>query len=416
MRMYDLIMKKRNGEALNHQEIQYLVEEYVAGNIPDYQMSAFLMAVYFQGMTEEETLAMTLAVAHSGDMVDLSGIEGTKVDKHSTGGVGDKTTLIIAPIVAACGAKVAKMSGRGLGHTGGTVDKLESIPGLRTTLTREEFFEVVNKTGVSVIGQSGNLAPADKKLYALRDVTATVDSIPLIAVSIMSKKLAAGNDCILLDVKTGSGAFMKTLEDSVALAKEMVSIGENAGKRTVALITNMDIPLGHNIGNSLEVIEAVETLKGNGPQDLTVVCMHLANGKALEHLAAMVRAQGGDDAVIWDTQKFAKAPYSYEVCAKESGYITFMDTESCGIASAMLGAGRETKDSGIDFAAGIIIHKKVGDYVEKGESLATMYASREELFEAAAKRYLSAVTQKSIRAEEEKLVYARVTKEQVEYF
>ena len=440
MRMYDLIMKKRNGEALNHQEIQYLVEEYVAGNIPDYQMSAFLMAVYFQGMTEEETLAMTLAVAHSGDMVDLSGIEGTKVDKHSTGGVGDKTTLIIAPIVAACGAKVAKMSGRGLGHTGGTVDKLESIPGLRTTLTREEFFEVVNKTGVSVIGQSGNLAPADKKLYALRDVTATVDSIPLIAVSIMSKKLAAGNDCILLDVKTGSGAFMKTLEDSVALAKEMVSIGENAGKRTVALITNMDIPLGHNIGNSLEVIEAVETLKGNGPQDLTVVCMHLAsnmlylagkgtldecksmvkeviaNGKALEHLAAMVRAQGGDDAVIWDTQKFAKAPYSYEVCAKESGYITFMDTESCGIASAMLGAGRETTDSGIDFAAGIIIHKKVGDYVEKGESLATMYASREELFEAAAKRYLSAVTQKSIRAEEEKLVYARVTKEQVEYF
>ena len=437
MRMYDLIMKKRNGEALNHQEIQYLVEEYVAGNIPDYQMSAFLMAVYFQGMTEEETLAMTLAVAHSGDMVDLSGIEGTKVDKHSTGGVGDKTTLIIAPIVAACGAKVAKMSGRGLGHTGGTVDKLESIPGLRTTLTREEFFEVVNKTGVSVIGQSGNLAPADKKLYALRDVTATVDSIPLIAVSIMSKKLAAGNDCILLDVKTGSGAFMKTLEDSVALAKEMVSIGENAGKRTVALITNMDIPLGHNIGNSLEVIEAVETLKGNGPQDLTVVCMHLAsnmlylagkgtldecksmvkeviaNGKALEHLAAMVRAQGGDDAVIWDTQKFAKAPYSYEVCAKESGY-----TFTGGNFHPLLHVATisTTKDSGIDFAAGIIIHKKVGDYVEKGESLATMYASREELFEAAAKRYLSAVTQKSIRAEEEKLVYARVTKEQVEYF
>ena len=271
-------------------------------------------------------------------------------------------------------------------------------------------------------------------------MTATVDSIPLIAVSIMSKKLAAGNDCILLDVKTGSGAFMKTLEDSVALAKEMVSIGENAGKRTVALITNMDIPLGHNIGNSLEVIEAVETLKGNGPKDLTEVCMHLAsnmlylagqgtlevcremvkevieNGRALEHLAAMVRAQGGDDAVIWDTDKFAKAPYSYEVCAEESGYITFMDTESCGIASAMLGAGRETKDSEIDFSAGIIIHKKVGDYVEKGESLATMYASKEELFEAAAKRYLSAVTQKETRAEEEKLIYARVSKEQVEYF
>ena len=440
MRMYDLIEKKKRGGSLLTEEIAYMVREFVAGDIPDYQMSAMLMAVYFKGMDDREITDLTLEMAHSGDMVDLSPIEGIKADKHSTGGVGDKTTLVTGPIVAACGVKVAKMSGRGLGHTGGTVDKLESIPGMKTTLTREEFFEVVNKTGVSVIGQSGNLAPADKKLYALRDVTATVDSIPLIAVSIMSKKLAAGNDCILLDVKTGSGAFMKTLEDSVALAKEMVSIGENAGKRTVALITNMDIPLGHNIGNSLEVIEAVETLKGNGPKDLTEVCMHLAsnmlylagqgtlevcremvkevieNGRALEHLAAMVRAQGGDDAVIWDTDKFAKAPYSYEVCAEESGYITFMDTESCGIASAMLGAGRETKDSEIDFSAGIIIHKKVGDYVEKGESLATMYASKEELFEAAAKRYLSAVTQKETRAEEEKLIYARVSKEQVEYF
>ena len=266
MRMYDLIMKKRNGEALTKEEIQYMITEYVDGRIPDYQMSAFLMAVYFQGMTEEETLAMTLAVAHSGDMVDLSGIEGMKVDKHSTGGVGDKTTLIIAPIVASCGVKVAKMSGRGLGHTGGTVDKMESIPGMQTSLDRDRFFEVVNKTGLSVIGQSGNLAPADKKLYALRDVTATVDSIPLIAVSIMSKKLAAGNDGILLDVKTGSGAFMKTVEDSIALAKEMVSIGENAGKKMTALITNMDIPLGHNIGNSLEVIVAVQTLKGHGTE------------------------------------------------------------------------------------------------------------------------------------------------------
>ena len=385
MRMYDLIMKKRNGEALTEQEIQYMIREYVAGEIPDYQMSAFLMAVYFKGMTEEETLAMTQAVAHSGEMVDLSGIEGVKVDKHSTGGVGDKTTMIIAPIVAACGVKVAKMSGRGLGHTGGTVDKLESIPGLHTSLSREDFFNVVNQTGLSVIGQSGNLAPADKKLYALRDVTATVDSIPLIAVSIMSKKLAAGNDCILLDVKTGSGAFMKSIDDSIALAKEMVAIGENAGRKTVALITDMDIPLGHNIGNSLEVIEAVETLKGNGPEDLTEVCVHLAsnmlflagkgtleecrslvreviaNGEALKRLAAMVEAQGGDSSVIFDTDKFEKAAYQHEVLAKKSGYITFMDTESCGIASAMLGAGRETKDSQIDFAAGIILKKNVGD-------------------------------------------------------
>ena len=276
MRMYDLIVKKRNGESLNEAEIQYIITEYVAGNIPDYQMSAFLMAVYFRGMTEEETAAMTQAAAHSGDMVDLSGIQGMKVDKHSTGGVGDKTSLVIAPIVAACGAKVAKMSGRGLGHTGGTVDKLEAIPGFRTSMTQEEFFDVVNKTGLSLIGQSGNLAPADKKLYALRDVTGTVESIPLIAVSIMSKKLAAGNDSILLDVKSGSGAFMKTVEDSIALAEEMVKIGENAGKRTAALITNMDIPLGNNIGNSLEVIEAVETLKGNGPADLTEVCLNLA--------------------------------------------------------------------------------------------------------------------------------------------
>ena len=434
------LTKKRDGLALSEEEIRFFVSQYTQGMIPDYQASALLMAICINGMDRRETTDLTMAMAASGDQVDLSGIGGAKADKHSTGGVGDKTTLVVAPVVASLGVKMAKMSGRGLGHTGGTLDKLEAIPGFQVELDREKFIEIVNRVGCCVIGQTGNLAPADKKLYALRDVTATVESIPLIASSVMSKKLAAGADCILLDVKTGSGAFMKRAEDAAALAREMVGIGTRAGRKTAALITNMDIPLGHNIGNSLEVIEAVETLKGNGPQDLTVVCMHLAsnmlylagkgtldecksmvkeviaNGKALEHLAAMVRAQGGDDAVIWDTQKFAKAPYSYEVCAKESGYITFMDTESCGIASAMLGAGRETKDSGIDFAAGIIIHKKVGDYVEKGESLATMYASREELFEAAAKRYLSAVTQKSIRAEEEKLVYARVTKEQVEYF
>lgn len=438
MRMYDLIMKKRNGEALTKTEIEYMISEYVAGNIPDYQMSAFLMAVYFKGMTEEETLAMTMAVAHSGDMVDLSGIDGKKVDKHSTGGVGDKTSLVIAPIVAACGAKVAKMSGRGLGHTGGTVDKMESIPGMRTTLTQEEFFSVVNQTGLSIIGQSGNLAPADKKLYALRDVTATVDNIPLIAVSIMSKKLAAGNDCILLDVKTGSGAFMKTVEDSIALAKEMVAIGENAGKRTVALITNMDIPLGNQIGNSLEVIEAVNTLKGHGPADFTEVCLNLAanmlyiagmgevencrkmaekaiaDGSALNRLAAMVKAQGGDASYILDTEKFEKAPYSYEVKAERAGYIVSMNTESCGIASSMLGAGRETKDSEIDFSAGIIIRKKVGDYVEKEDTLATLYTSKEALFEAAADRYLKAVVIADEKPEAQPLIYARVTKDAVE--
>lgn len=439
MRMYDLIMKKRNGGALTDEEIHYLIQEYVNGQIPDYQMSAFLMAVYFQGMTEEETAAMTLEVAHSGEMVDLSAIEGIKVDKHSTGGVGDKTTLIVGPMVAACGVKVAKMSGRGLGHTGGTVDKLESIPGFKTTLSREEFFDVVNKTGISVIGQSGNLTPADKKLYALRDVTATVDSIPLIAVSIMGKKLAAGSDCITLDVKTGSGAFMKSVEDSIALAKEMVAIGENAGKRTVALITNMDIPLGNNIGNSLEVIEAVETLRRQGPEDLTEVCIQLAanmlylagkgnlvacrdmvrkvldNGEALERLIAMVEAQSGDSKVIRDTECFVKAPCQYEVKAEKTGYITHMDTESCGIASSMLGAGRETKDSDIDFSAGIILKKKVGDYVEKGQTLAVMYASDETLFPAAEKRYEEAVTIQEEKPQMQPLIYARVSKDGVEY-
>lgn len=438
MRMYDLIMKKRNGEALAAEEIDDMIREYVKGDIPDYQMSAFLMAVYFQGMNEAETLAMTKAVARSGDMVDLSGISGIKVDKHSTGGVGDKTTLIVAPIVAACGVKVAKMSGRGLGHTGGTIDKLESIPGFETSISQERFFEIVNQTGLSVIGQSGNLTPGDKKLYALRDVTATVDSIPLIAVSIMSKKLAAGSDCILLDVKTGSGAFMKTTEDSIALAKEMVAIGENAGKRTVALITDMDIPLGNQIGNSLEVIEAVETLKGNGPKDLTKVCIQLAanmlylagkgelcacvklaedtiaSGLALECLAAMVTAQGGDASVIYDTGKFEKAKYCHEILASESGFIHHMDTESCGIASSMLGAGRETKESSIDYAAGIVLKKKTGDAVTAGECLAVLYASDEALFAAAEKRFLDAVSFSGQVPDEKPLIYARVTKEGVE--
>lgn len=440
MRMYDIIQKKRDGYELTEAEISFLIQGYVKGDIPDYQMAAFLMAVYFKGMTEKETHLMTMEAAKSGDMVDLSAIEGIKADKHSTGGVGDKTTLIAAPIVASCGVKVAKMSGRGLGHTGGTIDKLESIPGFQTTLSQEEFFRVVNETGLSVIGQSGNLAPADKKLYALRDVTATVDSIPLIAVSIMSKKLAAGSDCILLDVKTGSGAFMKTLEDSIALAEEMVKIGENAGRRTMALITDMDTPLGEAIGNSLEVIEAAAALQGKGPEDLTEVCLHLAanmlvlagvgtaeecmekakaaiaDGSALQKLIDMVEAQGGNGDVIRDPSLFEKAKFSYEVPAKEDGVIQAMDTEKCGIASVMLGAGRETKDSPVDLSAGILLHKKTGDSVKKGDVLATMYAAKEELFAAAEAKYYEAVTIAAGTVTRKPLIYAKVSKDGVKRY
>ncbi len=438
MRMYDVITKKRNGEALAEEEIRMMIKGYVNDEIPDYQMAAMLMAIYFKGMNDAETAILTDAVAHSGDMVDLSPIKGVKVDKHSTGGVGDKTTLVVAPIVAACGVKVAKMSGRGLGHTGGTVDKMESIPGLKTTLTQEEFFQVVNTAGLSVIGQSGNLAPADKKLYALRDVTATVDSIPLIAASIMSKKLAAGNDCILLDVKTGSGAFMKTLEDSITLAEKMVAIGERAGKRTMALITNMDIPLGCFIGNSLEVIEAVETLHGRGPKDLTEVCLSLAagmlylagkgemeecrnlaekavaDGSAFLRLVSMVEAQGGDSSVIRDLTLFARAPYEREVKAVKSGYITHMNTEQCGIASSLLGAGRVTKESRIDYTAGIALKKKAGQKVLEGETIAVLYTSKEELFDASQEEFLKAVTIGDQKPEPEPFIYARVTGKGVE--
>ena len=439
MRMYDLISKKRNGGALNREEMTHLIEGYVKGEIPDYQMSAFLMAVYFQGMTKEETAMMTDLVARSGDMVDLSSIEGIKVDKHSTGGVGDKTTLIVAPLAAACGVKVAKMSGRGLGHTGGTVDKLESIPGMRVSLEREEFFEIVKRIGICVIGQSGNLTPADKKLYALRDVTATVESIPLIAVSIMGKKLAAGSDCILLDVKTGSGAFMNSVEDSLALAQEMVSIGESAGKKTVALITNMDLPLGNNIGNSLEVMEAVETLKNQGPQDLTKVCVELAanmlylaemgdmetcyakvqealeSGAALQKLIEMVEAQGGDSNVIKDVSKFEKASIVKEVISPYDGYITFMDTKECGIASCILGAGRETKEDIIDYSAGIILKKKTGDKIAKGDVLAVLYGNKAEKMQPAEEQFLKALKVEGVEAKNEKLIYARVTGKEVEW-
>ena len=439
MRMYDVISKKRNGGELTKEEMTYLIEGYVKGEIPDYQMSAFLMAVYFQGMTKEETAVMTDLVAKSGDMVDLSSIEGIKVDKHSTGGVGDKTTLIVGPLAAACGVKVAKMSGRGLGHTGGTVDKLESIPGMRVSLEREDFFEVVKEVGISVIGQSGNLTPADKKLYALRDVTATVESIPLIAVSIMGKKIAAGSDAILLDVKTGSGAFMNSTEDSLKLAQEMVSIGESAGRNTVALITNMDIPLGNNIGNSLEVIEAVETLQNKGPKDLTEVCIELAanmlylankgdmkqcyqqvqkaleDGSGLQKLAQMVEAQGGDSSVILDTKRFEKAKITKEVLSPKDGYITFMDTKECGVASCILGAGRETKEDSIDYTAGIVLKKKTGDLVRTGDVLAVLHGNQEDMMEPAANHFLKAVRIEKIPAEEQKLIYARVTKDSVDW-
>lgn len=439
MRMYDLIMKKRDGGELTGEELCWMVDGYVSGEIPDYQMSAMLMAVYFRGMTGQETALFTDAVAHSGDMVDLSPIEGIKVDKHSTGGVGDKTSLIVAPVAAACGLKVAKMSGRGLGHTGGTVDKLESIPGMRMDIGREEFFEIVRKTGLAIIGQSGNLAPGDKKLYALRDVTATVDSIPLIAASIMSKKLAAGSDCIVLDVKTGSGAFMKTTEDSAALAEQMVAIGEHAGRRTAALITDMDRPLGNNIGNSLEIAEAVDTLKGRGPKDLTEVSLNLAanmlylagkgtldecldeaeaalrSGRALEKFKDMVRAQGGDTGVIEDTGRLAAAPYVYKVTAGESGWLVHMDTQECGTVSVMLGAGRKTKEDTIDPSAGIILRKKTGDQVSRGDVLAELYASEEALFEEAAKRFLAAVKIGPQKPKDRPLILARVDIDGTEY-
>ena len=390
MHMYDLITKKKHGAALTDEEIAFMIEGYVKGEIPDYQMSAMLMAIWFSGMTDRETAELTQVMARSGDQIDLSAIAGKTVDKHSTGGVGDKTTLIACPIVAACGGKIAKMSGRGLGHTGGTVDKLASIPGYRTELSREEFFHTVETCGISLIGQSGNLAPADKKLYALRDVTATVDSIPLIASSIMSKKLAAGASAILLDVKTGSGAFMKTQEDAIRLAQTMVAIGEAAGRRTVALITDMDVPLGCGIGNSIEVRESAAVLRGEGPADLREVSLALAanmlfligkgtpaacramaehaiaDGSALATLCRMVRAQGGDARVLTGEWAFPEAPYSLAVRAPRAGFVTRMDAEAIGEVSVVLGAGRETKESVIDPAAGLILHRKYGDAVQAG--------------------------------------------------
>lgn len=440
MRMYDLIAKKRDGMTLTKEEIEFIIDGFTKGEIPDYQMSAFLMAVYLKGMTDQETAQMTLAMAHSGDMVDLSAIEGIKADKHSTGGVGDKTTLVVAPIVASCGVRVAKMSGRGLGHTGGTVDKMESVPGCRTSLPQKDFFEQVNKIGISVIGQTGNLAPADKKMYALRDVTATVGCVPLIASSIMSKKLAAGADCILLDVKTGNGAFMKTLDGSIELAKTMTAIGLHNNRKVAALITDMDTPLGYAIGNSLEVAESMEVLKGRGPSDLKKVCRELAanllflagkgtlsacfelvedaiqSGRAFSVCKQMFAAQGGDTSVLDNPSQFPKAKYSLEVCSPESGYVSSTNTEKIGISSVLLGAGRQTKEDSIDFAAGIILHKKTGDWVEKGQSLATFYTEDENRFAAAKEMFLSAYSFANNPPKEIPLVLARVTEEGVECF
>lgn len=438
--MYDIIAKKRDGGELTPEEIKFFIDGYVGGSIPDYQASALLMAIYFKGMTERETAELTLCMARSGEMVDLSSIGGVKVDKHSTGGVGDKTTLIIAPIVASLGVRVAKMSGRGLGHTGGTVDKMESIPGMRTSLDRETFFSIVRKVGVSVIGQSGNLVPADKKLYALRDVTATIESIPLIASSIMSKKIAAGSDCILLDVKTGSGAFMKTVDDSIRLAEAMVSIGEHVGRKTVALITDMDRPLGNAIGNSLEIREVCETLKGHGPKDLTDLCIELAanmlylagrgelpacrllakgqiqNGAAFQKLREMVSAQGGDVSVLDDNSKFAQAAVQHEITAVRDGFIYSMNTEECGIASVELGAGREKKEDPIDYSAGIVLQKKVGDRVKAGDPLATFYTSSEPKCAEAERLFREAVTIGPEAPSAVPLVHARVTRDGVERF
>lgn len=415
MRMYDIIMKKRNGGELSTEEINFFVEGYTKGEIPDYQVSALMMAVYFQKMTEQETLALTMAMADSGDTLDLSEIQGIKVDKHSTGGVGDKTSLALAPMAAACGIPVAKMSGRGLGHTGGTIDKLESFPGFTTALTRRQFVENVNRIGVAIMGQTADLAPADKKLYALRDVTATVDNMSLIASSIMSKKLASGADAIVLDVKTGSGAFMKKEEDAFALAKEMVMLGNHAGRKTIAVVTDMDQPLGLAVGNALEVKEAIETLQGKGPQDFVKLCMTLGaqmliaggraeneaqaeamlagvieDGSALGKLAEFVKAQGGDAAAVYDTSLLPKASIVEEILSEEEGYLEKLVCDEVGICALLLGGGRETKESEIDLSVGLVLHKKAGDYVKKGESLASIHANDAGKLAAAKERFLKA--------------------------
>lgn len=429
MRMYDLIMKKRNGGALSGEEIRFMVQGYTKGEIPDYQMSAMMMAIYFRGMDADETLALTMEMAHSGDMLDLSDIHGVKVDKHSTGGVGDKTSLALTPMVAAAGVTVAKMSGRGLGHTGGTIDKLESFSGFSTAITEQQFKENVNCIGIAIMGQTADLAPADKKLYALRDVTATVDNMSLIASSIMSKKLAAGADAIVLDVKTGSGAFMKTQEDSFALAREMVRIGNGAGRKTIAVVSDMDQPLGCAVGNALEVREAVDTLRGCGPEDFVELCLTLGScmlvaggkaateeeaeqilraviedGSALDKLAEFIAAQGGDRELVYHPEKLPQASITQEIESPADGYIQRIVCDEIGICSLILGGGRETKESAIDLSVGLVLHKKVGDAVKKGESLAVIHANDQAKLDMAKERFLQAYTIASDPVEKKPLI------------
>lgn len=431
MRIYDIIAKKRDGYELSDEEIAFFVRELTIGNIKDYQATALLMAIYIRGMSDREMITLTKEMAVSGDTLDLSEL-GTTADKHSTGGVGDKTTLIVTPIVAFLGINVAKMSGRGLGHTGGTVDKLESIEGFRVSLTPDEFINQVKNVGIAVVGQTGELAPADKIIYSLRDATATVGSVPLIASSIMSKKLAAGSETIVLDVKYGSGAFMKTTDDAVSLSRKMVDIGKASGRKTAAVISDMDTPLGRNIGNALEVIEAVEVLLGGGPEDLKEVCLTLAanmislslgldineafskaegalkSGRAYEKLKEFISAQGGDISRIEDLDTLPKAKIVYNVLAPESGYITGMQAETIGSVSVILGAGREKKDDIIDYSAGIVLLRKTGDKAEKGEKIAELHTNDESKIESAEKLFLSALTFGDEAPAKQKLIYKTI--------
>ncbi|WJH34259.1 pyrimidine-nucleoside phosphorylase [Paenibacillus sp. CC-CFT747] len=443
MRTVDLIQKKRDGGELTREEIAHLIRGYTTGQIPDYQISAWAMAVFFRGMTDRETADLTLEMARSGDQMDLSAIPGIKVDKHSTGGVGDTTTLILAPLLASAGVPVAKMSGRGLGHTGGTIDKLEAIPGFQVERTREEFLDQVTRVGAAVIGQSGNITPADKKLYGLRDVTATVNSIPLIASSVMSKKIAAGADAIVLDVKTGKGAFMKTLEESIQLAQAMVGIGTEVGRETVAVITSMNEPLGMSIGNALEVKEAIEVLGGRGHASLKEVSLVLGSymlvlggkasgleeareslnariedGSALRKFKEMIEAQGGDSSVVDDPSRMPGAAETVEVKAETDGYVSSVEAEELGLAAMLLGAGRATKESVIDLGVGLVLHKRIGDPVKAGETLVTLYANPGDGIElsAAEQKIRRAYTVSEAPVEKPPLVYAVITKEGVQRF